>query len=384
MRNFEDFGSLLDAEPGEKTQFHHLRFSLIEPGERVQRVIQGNQLAGAASSAIRDLIEIQAGSASSSFRGDAPPSFVEQNMPHNLRGDGVEMCAMLPIDIADVDQFQVSLMDEVGRLDGLARTLVLYEIAGNPAELVINAWRKTFERATVTGGPSPEELRGFGGVHSGIITMLKIFCGACQFSILFCAPGATEERDMKAILMMFLAVSAAVAQDVTVCIQHFDPTAPGTTIVLAEKIAGEAYAAIGVQVRWLGLGKQCPAGAIHVEMQFRTPRDKAPGALAIALPYQGTTIQVFWDRIVSYQGKSYAGRILAHVLMHEIGHILEGIAGHSETGVMKAHWNRADNQMMVLKTLPFAAEDVELIQDGAHRRLARVAGQTAAEIPLVE
>jgi len=68
LRNFEDFGSLLDAEPGEKTQFHHLRFSLIEPGERVQRVIQGNQLAGAASSAIRDLIEIQAGSASVSRR----------------------------------------------------------------------------------------------------------------------------------------------------------------------------------------------------------------------------------------------------------------------------------------------------------------------------
>jgi hypothetical protein len=68
--------------------------------------------------------------------------------------------------------------------------------------------------------------------------------------------------------------------------------------------------------------------------------------------------------------------ILQHVLVHEITHILEGVARHSETGVMKAKWTLGDFYDMQTKTLPFASEDVDLIYRGLAQRRSRVGKAT--------
>jgi hypothetical protein len=51
-------------------------------------------------------------------------------------------------------------------------------------------------------------------------------------------------------------------------------------------------------------------------------------------------------------------------MTHEITHILQGISRHSLTGVMKAHWDAHDFAQMAYQPLPFAPEDVDLIQQG--------------------
>ena len=63
--------------------------------------------------------------------------------------------------------------------------------------------------------------------------------------------------------------------------------------------------------------------------------------------------------------------VLAHVLVHEITHILQGLSRHSESGVMKARWDSQDFAQMSWKPLPFTAEDVDLIQRGLAARDAR-------------
>ena len=47
--------------------------------------------------------------------------------------------------------------------------------------------------------------------------------------------------------------------------------------------------------------------------------------------------------------------------MHEITHVLEGVNRHSETGIMKAHWDTMDWRTMRHSFLPFADEDLRLI-----------------------
>ena len=64
--------------------------------------------------------------------------------------------------------------------------------------------------------------------------------------------------------------------------------------------------------------------------------------------------------------------LLAHVLVHEIGHILQGIDRHSGSGVMKARWSSADYHEMARLHFGFTQEDIELIRiglRGAQRRL---------------
>jgi len=86
-------------------------------------------------------------------------------------------------------------------------------------------------------------------------------------------------------------------------------------------------------------------------------------------------IAVFEDnvkvRASAYQIDEY--KVMAHVLAHEIGHLLERMDHHSDTGIMKASWTRDDYRTMAHHPLPFAKEDLEMIHCNleemrAHRR----------------
>jgi hypothetical protein len=89
-----------------------------------------------------------------------------------------------------------------------------------------------------------------------------------------------------------------------------------------------------------------------------------PGALAYAPPYEGHRIEVFYDRVTN----AICVVTLPHLLAHEITHILQGAARHSETGIMKAHWNSEDYHQMTVRPLAFTAEDIQLLQAGIESR----------------
>jgi len=122
----------------------------------------------------------------------------------------------------------------------------------------------------------------------------------------------------------------------------------------------------------------CPAGALQINLSKSTPVTLKPGAMAYALPYEGSHIVVFLDRV---QAVAVVRQrvLLAHVFVHEITHILEGVSRHSETGVMMAHWNSSDYRTMTLAPLPFAAVDVELIKRGLENREKTLANSKTAQ-----
>jgi hypothetical protein len=101
-----------------------------------------------------------------------------------------------------------------------------------------------------------------------------------------------------------------------------------------------------------------------VRLTKDTPANYLPGVPAYALPYQGDQITVLYDRVEQTVVPYAVPILLAHVLVHEITHILQGINRHSESGVMKAHWDGGDYMAMGKKLLPFTEADVELIHRG--------------------
>jgi hypothetical protein len=135
----------------------------------------------------------------------------------------------------------------------------------------------------------------------------------------------------------------------------------------AQGIAAQMFAGIGIKVQWLDPSR-CPAGAIRVGLSDHTPPTMQPGALAYALPYEGTRVVIFFDRVTGIADPGLVPVLLGHVLVHEVTHILEGAAGHSSEGVMKAYWTPDDYRQMFWKRLPFAQEDVDLIYRGLEKR----------------
>ena len=140
------------------------------------------------------------------------------------------------------------------------------------------------------------------------------------------------------------------------------------------------FARIHVQLIWRGQNQQAskvvarcmgePAThdlAVEIVPHAPCPRNVA---LATAMPLadSGVRIVVFYDRVEPLLQGHHAPQatVLGYVLAHEIAHVLQGIARHSETGIMRANWTDGDFQLMGTRLLTFTPEDVQLIR----RRLA--------------
>jgi len=141
----------------------------------------------------------------------------------------------------------------------------------------------------------------------------------------------------------------------------------------AEMIVSQIFASVEVQIVWHGDMRLCskPSGGIAATMLEVTPPSLHKGALGYASPYEGWRIAIFYDRVLSAAPWSDPARVLAHTLAHEITHILQAIDRHSETGIMKGCWKRADFVEMQLRELPFSEDDIFLIRRGLEMRSRR-------------
>jgi hypothetical protein len=157
-------------------------------------------------------------------------------------------------------------------------------------------------------------------------------------------------------------------------------------VTQAETIATRMFAEIGVGIEWRHASTSCntsPGESLIVQFSTGAPERLFPGALAYSRLDGGDHIEVFYDRVGRTVEAHRVPRLLAHVLAHEIGHMLEGVSRHSADGVMKAHWDNRDFLEMSYKPLTFAPEDVELIQRGIMHRAMDAALFARSDSPAV-
>ncbi|SPF38275.1 exported hypothetical protein [Candidatus Sulfopaludibacter sp. SbA4] len=115
-------------------------------------------------------------------------------------------------------------------------------------------------------------------------------------------------------------------------------------------------------------------GYLAVRIMRGEPENAFPGALGFALPFAhaGPHAIIFYDRIErllpSVPGS--VARILGHALAHEVGHALLETAEHSQNGLMKSRWSKADFQRIAAGLLEFAPEQSRVMQESAHRRVS--------------
>ncbi len=155
---------------------------------------------------------------------------------------------------------------------------------------------------------------------------------------------------------------------------HSGPQAGLSTVSHAKAIAAQILASAGVRVDWM-TGKNRPGAvavadpAVAADMleimldEGVTTGESGLDVMGYALPFQskGVRVHVFMGRIRASYG-TYSDVVLGHVLAHEIGHVLEGVARHSSSGVLKAQFSVQDLRCMAIHPAVFAPEDVSMIQ----------------------
>jgi len=150
---------------------------------------------------------------------------------------------------------------------------------------------------------------------------------------------------------------------------------PAAEMYRAKNKAAAIFAAAGVEITWrsgklkpVALGEHPP---IHVRIVSRWASADHRKALASAMVYEGIHVTVSYERVREAIPEA-AAMSMAYVLVHEITHILEGLARHSETGLMKAHWDWADHYSIRWGLLALSPEDVEWIHTGLAARTTRM------------
>ena len=168
------------------------------------------------------------------------------------------------------------------------------------------------------------------------------------------------------VLMAWLAGSAAHAGQpkCKVTVYLLDRANDGyVNYTQSETLASRMFDGIGISLDW-AKGKpvdESPEPQIFIDLVNRTPTNLMPGSLAYTVPQEGSHITVFIDRIEQMRAPS---NVLAHVMVHEITHVLQGIGRHSATGVMKEEWTAGDFGGMRLRPLSFTPLDIDLIYSG--------------------
>src|ERR1700680_751094 len=102
-----------------------------------------------------------------------------------------------------------------------------------------------------------------------------------------------------AAMLVAVGMSARAEQTVKVYFED-DRVVPYLVMNRARLLAAEMFTGAGVRIKWQGHTPsrgQLPVGAVVISLASHTPESLLPGAFALALPYEGIHITVFWDRV---------------------------------------------------------------------------------------
>ncbi len=143
-------------------------------------------------------------------------------------------------------------------------------------------------------------------------------------------------------------------------------------------LASSLFDKIGVKLVWHDGAR--PAGVTGYALRTLKHAPEAASAEALAGTQMGVTeigeIAIYRDRVSRFlmEHSNLKNVAAGYVLAHELGHAIEGMPRHSDSGIMKAHWSPDDFQNMVFHKLVFAPIDAELIRG---RLAAKSSSQTS-------
>src|SRR5215831_6916182 len=182
-----------------------------------------------------------------------------------------------------------------------------------------------------------------------------------------------EEVSMRHSLYLLMAIEASRAQTGQPIVEVFLPPihgpGPVRAFMQAQEVVDAIYAEIGVRVVWTHAHSRppgCTKQPLHAQIVVALGSSEYfhnAEAMAFASPFtkRGPCVTLFVDRITSEirNNPLHAGNVIGHVLAHEMGHILQGLARHAEDRVMKSTFSQHDLYQMWLR------EHLHFTEDGA-------------------
>ncbi len=181
------------------------------------------------------------------------------------------------------------------------------------------------------------------------------------------------------LLAAFGGVPAHAPETVDVAIYLDDRTASSELLGPGRLAASEIFRKIGVRLDWRtgeppAADNGAPAFAIRAVEHAPAPAGHDALAMARLVTSGAAEVTIYADRVRCFlaQHPSQTGAPAAYVLAHELAHAMQGEDRHSESGILKRHWDEADFHEMIWHHLVFTSTDVDLIHSGLLRSVNAV------------
>jgi hypothetical protein len=170
--------------------------------------------------------------------------------------------------------------------------------------------------------------------------------------------------------VLLVAQTSQGLPQVTVCVYN-DSDAPEQTVLKAEGIATRIFRETGVDMDWIDAarhsGKTACAGGpaagtsliLRIIPKPLTLTDTVFGVAFLSEDGSGRYADVFYAPLQKLSGVRQvdASILLAHVVAHEIGHLLLGSNAHAHLGVMRSHWESGDLLRAAMGGLLFTSDE---------------------------
>ncbi len=151
-RYAEQCGGLFKGATGEEAELHDLGLLWMLDFERLQRLIQCQQIDGRFGCKLGQVPKFDPFASAAAFPGLVASGIVDQNPPHCFGGRGKKVAAVLPmLNLVDIDEPEIGLVDQGRGLKGLPRLLVSQPLRSQLAQLFIDQRQELVRGVRIAG-----------------------------------------------------------------------------------------------------------------------------------------------------------------------------------------------------------------------------------------
>jgi hypothetical protein len=184
-------------------------------------------------------------------------------------------------------------------------------------------------------------------------------------------------RHAKAFLiLLFLTATRCFSSGnlsaITITVGVFNNATPRPVVVFAEHEASRIFMAAGLEITWIDClvaqqnvpSDSCPAPQGPTQLYLRIlqggkkAKEDSFGVAFLAADGTGAYVDVFYDAVekLHHESNTSPGRLLGHVMAHEIGHLLIGSHAHSTWGIMCPVWSQKELRSLEMGSLFFTGD----------------------------
>ncbi len=144
-------------QSAEELILNNKRLTLITLVKLSERAIKSNELLGPSCARVKRFIICNDGDIATALVGQASSRIVDEDPPHGLRCDCHEVCAVLPGNIALVDQLKIGFVNQRRSIERVAGSLPPQLMLRQAPQLLVNQRQEMIDRLAIAAGDATQQ-----------------------------------------------------------------------------------------------------------------------------------------------------------------------------------------------------------------------------------